>query len=135
MRTSMVPGMLNMLAYNLNRGSDNVRLFEAGNVFEAAGEKTAEFKRVCMGATGSALNASVHQPARPLSFFDLKGDLETLLSAFQHGGIDVQSGRRGILPSWAFGLRCDGRRSCGSVRADPSGGCGRAQGQAGCFCC
>src|SRR5207248_4717991 len=29
MRTSMVPGMLNMLAYNLNRGSDNVRLFEA----------------------------------------------------------------------------------------------------------
>ncbi len=30
MRTSMVPWMLNMLAYNLNRGSDNVRLFEAG---------------------------------------------------------------------------------------------------------
>ena len=30
MRTSMVPSMLNMLAYNLNRGSDNVRLFEAG---------------------------------------------------------------------------------------------------------
>ncbi|HKC00580.1 MAG TPA: phenylalanine--tRNA ligase subunit beta, partial [Terriglobales bacterium] len=28
MRTSMVPSMLNMLAYNLNRGSDNVRLFE-----------------------------------------------------------------------------------------------------------
>src|SRR5437899_4076050 len=26
MRTSMVPGMLNMLAYNLNRGVDNVRL-------------------------------------------------------------------------------------------------------------
>src|ERR1700690_4008537 len=36
MRTSMVPGMLNMLAYNLNRGSDNVAFFEAGNVFEAA---------------------------------------------------------------------------------------------------
>jgi len=91
MRTSMVPGMLNMLAYNLNRGSDNVRLFEAGNVFEAAGEKTAEFKRVCMGATGSALNASVHQSARPLSFFDIKGDVETLLSAFQHGGTDYKA--------------------------------------------
>ncbi len=25
MRTSLVPGMLNMLAYNLNRGSDDVR--------------------------------------------------------------------------------------------------------------
>src|SRR5580658_821115 len=91
MRSSMVPGMLNMLAYNLNRGSNNVRLFEAGNVFEAAGDKTAEFKRICMGATGSALNASVHQAARPLSFFDLKGDVETLLAAFQHGRIEYKA--------------------------------------------
>jgi phenylalanyl-tRNA synthetase beta chain len=91
MRTSMVPGMLNMQAYNLNRGSDNVRLFEAGNVFEAAGEKTAEFKRICMGATGSALKASVHQPARAMSFFDLKGDVETLLAAFQHSGLEYKA--------------------------------------------
>src|SRR5579863_3651488 len=91
MRTSMVPGMLNMLAYNLNRGANHVRLFEAGNVFEAAGEKTAEFKRICLGATGSALNASVHQAARPISFFDLKGDVEILLAAFQHSGIEYKA--------------------------------------------
>jgi phenylalanyl-tRNA synthetase beta chain len=91
MRTSMVPGMLNMLAYNLNRGSNDVRLFEAGNVFEAAGEKTVEFKRICTGATGSALPASVHQAARALSFFDLKGDVETLLATFQHDGIDYKA--------------------------------------------
>ena len=35
MRSSLVPGMLNMLAYNLNRGADDVRLFEAGSVFVA----------------------------------------------------------------------------------------------------
>src|SRR5271163_1970469 len=91
MRTSMVPGMLNMLAYNLNRGSSDVRLFEAGNVFEAADEKTAEFKRICMGATGSALSASVQQAARPISFFDLKGDVETLLAAFQHNGVEYKA--------------------------------------------
>jgi len=91
MRTSMVPGMLNMLAYNLNRGSVNVHLFEAGNVFEAVGDKTVEFKRICMGATGSALNASVHQAARPLSFFDLKGDVETLLASFQHVGLEYKA--------------------------------------------
>jgi len=83
MRSSMVPGMLNMLAYNLNRGCNNVRLFEAGNVFEAAGETTAEFKRICMGVTGNGLPGSVHQAARAMSFFDLKGDVETLLAAFQ----------------------------------------------------
>ncbi|MGB6679288.1 MAG: phenylalanine--tRNA ligase subunit beta [Terriglobales bacterium] len=91
MRTSMVPGMLNMLAYNLNRGSENIRLFETGNVFEAAGEKTVEFKRICMGATGSALNANVHQAARPISFFDLKGDVETLMGAFQHRALEYKA--------------------------------------------
>jgi phenylalanyl-tRNA synthetase beta chain len=85
MRTSMVPGVLGMLAYNLNRGSDNVRLFEAGTVFEASGATANQLKRVCLGATGSAVIANVHYPlARPFSFFDMKGDVETVLHAFQH---------------------------------------------------
>ncbi|MFZ0686953.1 MAG: phenylalanine--tRNA ligase subunit beta [Terriglobales bacterium] len=94
MRTSMVPSMLNMLAYNLNRGSDNVRLFEAGNVFEAGTGATAvnmprEMKRIVVGATGN-VDAEVVRgladgaAARPLSFFDLKGDVESLLAAFSH---------------------------------------------------
>ena len=82
MRTSMLPGMLNMLAYNLNRGTENVRLFEAGNVFAASAEKAVELKRLCIGATGSAMQGSVHQLARPLSFFDVKGDVEDLLAPF-----------------------------------------------------
>jgi phenylalanyl-tRNA synthetase beta chain len=94
-RTSMVPSMLNMLAYNLNRGSDNVRLFESGNIFEASGadsklvEKALEMKRISMGATGN-VDAEVVRglvpgaAARPLTFFDLKGDIESLLTPFSH---------------------------------------------------
>ncbi len=91
MRTSMVPGMLNMLAYNLNRGSDNVRLFEAGNVFEASGTNAMprELKRISIGATGSVDAEAVRglvsgAAARPFSFFDLKGDIESLLAPFSH---------------------------------------------------
>jgi phenylalanyl-tRNA synthetase beta chain len=93
MRTSMVPGMLNMLSYNLNRGSDNVRLFEAGNVFRASGTTAEQLKRICLGATGSAEPPSVRlhqktQPeARPLSFFDVKGDIENLLHPFQYNAL------------------------------------------------
>jgi phenylalanyl-tRNA synthetase beta chain len=87
MRTSMVPGMLNMLAYNLNRGSDNLRLFEAGNVFEASGAAALQSKRVCLGATGNAVAPGVHRPARAFSFFDLKGDVENLLRAFQYNAL------------------------------------------------
>jgi phenylalanyl-tRNA synthetase beta chain len=87
MRTSLVPGMLNMLAYNLNRGNDNIRLFEAGNVYEASGTKSVELKRIAMGATGSAVTPGVHQQARPFSFFDLKGDIEILLGAFRRDAL------------------------------------------------
>jgi phenylalanyl-tRNA synthetase beta chain len=89
MRTSMVPGMLTMLAYNLNRGTDNIRLFEAGKVFEASGEKSVEWKRIALGATGN-VDAEVVRGlapgagARPLSFYDLKGDVEQLLAPFAH---------------------------------------------------
>ncbi len=86
MRTSMVPSMLNMLAYNLNRGSDNVRLFESGNVFEASNGKALQAKRISIGATGSVdadvVRGLAPAAARPLTFFDLKGDIEALLAPF-----------------------------------------------------
>ena len=84
MRTSMVPGMLDMLAYNLNRGTDDVRLFEMGSVYEYDGDRRLESKRGSLGATGHALLPSVHEPGRAYSFFDLKGDVESLLSNFEH---------------------------------------------------
>jgi len=84
MRSSLVPGMLNMLAYNLNRGADNVRLFEAGSVFEAIEGAKAEPKRICMGATSPPLQKTLGWGTRDGGFFDLKGDVENLLHAFQH---------------------------------------------------
>jgi phenylalanyl-tRNA synthetase beta chain len=91
MRTSLVPGMLTMLAYNLNRGGGHVRLFEAASVFEGAGSKVAELKRVALGSTGSAMPESLHQPARALSFFDLKGDVESLLGDFQFSSLSYDA--------------------------------------------
>lgn len=87
LRNSMLPGMLEMLAWNLNRGNNDARLFEAGNIFETAGGRAQEHKQLCLGATGSAELASRERAPRPYSFFDLKGDVETLLAAFQHQGL------------------------------------------------
>jgi phenylalanyl-tRNA synthetase beta chain len=95
MRTSLVPGMIEMLAYNLNRDTSEVRLFEAGNIYERLGERTEEHKRVCLGATMSALTAEVPQGsvldmskndnARALEAFRaFKGDIEDLLARFSY---------------------------------------------------
>jgi phenylalanyl-tRNA synthetase beta chain len=87
MRTSLVPGMLAMLGFNLNRGTSDVRLFESGHVFEMAGAKTEERGDICLGATGNAVIIGPHESARPFSFYDLKGDVETVLENFQHGSL------------------------------------------------
>jgi len=84
MRTSLLPNMLDMLARNLNYGTQNVRLFDSGNVYEKVGERTEEHQRLVIGATGTAQRASVHEPTRAYGFFDLKGDLETVLGAFEY---------------------------------------------------
>jgi phenylalanyl-tRNA synthetase beta chain len=83
MRTSLLPGMLDMLAHNLNRGQDYVRLFEAGHVFEIAGEKTNEHKQLALGASANAIGSQAG--GTPLdSFRAFKGDIESVLEKFQH---------------------------------------------------
>jgi phenylalanyl-tRNA synthetase beta chain len=93
MRTSMAPGMLDMLAWNLNRDSEKVRLFEMGHVYEVSGAERAEPSRACLGATLAAVKEALpvggvldvskgDHAAAAEAFRSFKGDVETLLSAF-----------------------------------------------------
>jgi phenylalanyl-tRNA synthetase beta chain len=84
MRNSLVPGLLNMIAYNLNRGTSDVRLFEAGEVFEKLGDRHDEHRRLAFAATGNLAPHSVHGGSQPVTFFHVKGDVEQLLAGFQH---------------------------------------------------
>jgi len=45
-------------------------------------ERSEERRAICIGATGNASAPNVHEKGRVYSFFDLKGDVESLLSAF-----------------------------------------------------
>jgi phenylalanyl-tRNA synthetase beta chain len=84
MRNSLAPGLLNMIAYNLNRGTSDVRLFEAGEVFEKLGAGHDEHRGLAFAATGNLAPHSVHGEAEPATFFHLKGNVEQILRAFQH---------------------------------------------------
>jgi phenylalanyl-tRNA synthetase beta chain len=96
MRTSMAPGMLDMLAWNLNRGSEDVRLFEIGHTYElSAGGERVEPRRACLGATLAAVQGSLpvgammeEEPTAPTEAFrSFKGDVENLLAAFDCGDL------------------------------------------------
>ena len=82
LRSSLLPGMLNMLEWNFNRGSNDLRLFEIGNVFANKGDRVDERGHLCFASTGTAGERALEQSLRALSFFDLKGDAEALLSLF-----------------------------------------------------
>jgi len=84
MRNSLVPGLLDMVAYNLNRGNNDVHLFEAGEVFAKNGERHEEHRTLAFTATGNLISANVHRQAEPYTFFHMKGDIEDLLAAFQY---------------------------------------------------
>jgi phenylalanyl-tRNA synthetase beta chain len=87
LRTSLVPGLLNMVGYNVNRGNSNLRLFEAGEVFEKLDDRHEERRHLGFAATGEALAKTVHSGSQPYTFFHMKGDVEELLAAFQHSAL------------------------------------------------
>ena len=93
MRTSLVPGMLDMLAWNLNRDVTDTRLFEIGGLYEMRDGKRIEPRRACLGATldavrnalpaSGALDVSKGAQAPAVEAFrGFKGDLENLLAVF-----------------------------------------------------
>jgi phenylalanyl-tRNA synthetase beta chain len=93
MRSSLAPGMLDMLARNLNRDVAEARLFEMGSVYEFLGDTPIEPRRACLGATAAAVRSAlpvgqsldVSQGEHALAaetFRGFKGDVENLLAAF-----------------------------------------------------
>lgn len=90
MRASLTPGMLQMIAGNLNRGRDpaEVRLFEAGHVYSMRGDATVdEHDSLCVGATAAAIVDNKASGEAAQTFLRFKGDMEELLSQFELPGL------------------------------------------------
>lgn len=97
MRTTMVPGMLAVVATNLSRKNEELRLFEVGKVFtpsENDGEIPNDSRRIVMAATGANED-----------FYTLKGYIECMAESigareieFTAGGPEyLHSGRKAVM--------------------------------------
>ena len=96
MRTTLVPGLLAQVAYNLNRGNTDVRLFEAGHVYAMQGEQVDEHDSLAFVYTGAAGAVSLHEKTAQAGFFHLKGDIEQMLAAFSSEGVEYDR----QVPAW-----------------------------------
>ena len=81
LRPSLMPGMIAMLAHNLNRDVREARLFEQGAVFRGSAEAVVEPASLSLGLTGEPAATRLHS-ARDAGIFELKGVVESLLSLF-----------------------------------------------------
>ncbi|MCO5101601.1 MAG: phenylalanine--tRNA ligase subunit beta [Burkholderiaceae bacterium] len=90
MRTSLWSGLVETLRANVNRKASRVRLFEIGRVFAADREQAAgshqvagiaQPLRVGLLAYGPQCDEQWGLATRGVDFFDLKGDLETIVEA------------------------------------------------------
>ena len=107
LRPSLVPGMLAMIAGNLNRDVSDVRLFEVGTVFSGTTEKVEERAALGFGAVGALPQESALHAARQIEFQDVKGVVEQVLARFEMRGLyfDRFGADAGITPEWLHPYR------------------------------
>jgi phenylalanyl-tRNA synthetase beta chain len=93
LRPSLIAGLVDSCAHNRRHGRKDVRLFETGSRLTPAGEGRAAAFAWC----GAAAEAHWSAPARAVDFFDAKGAVHLLCSAFGVSAIEYIGSNRPYL--------------------------------------
>jgi len=85
MRTSLVPGLLGTMRYNLTHQIKTLKIFEVGKIFIPSSGRVLPLEPEMLAAlwTGMAQEASWHGPQVPCDYYDIKGIVEGLLEALK----------------------------------------------------
>ena len=79
MRTRLLPGLIQALRHNLNRQQPRVRLFETGLCFVPGEEGLSQVPHIAGVISGGRFEEGLYSRGEAVDFFDIKGDLETVL--------------------------------------------------------
>ena len=128
MRTSLVPGLLEVLRRNQSYNVPEVALYEMGVLFfDRPGEELPEERPALAGILAGNRNAlSWHEKPAAVDFFDIKGVVQDLVDGlglpeptFQRGGCPpyYQSGAAATIRIGELKLGCVGRVSPATAKA------------------
>ena len=84
MRTSLLAGMVSAVVHNVNRQQPRARLFETGLRFVPGADGLQQVPTLAMVATGKRFAESWAIASEAADFYDLKGDLESVLELTRH---------------------------------------------------
>jgi phenylalanyl-tRNA synthetase beta chain len=79
MRTSLLPGALEVVAFNLNRQSKSLKLFELGKTYQQDNGGYKEEKHLSLVICGDVLKENWNVTHQPQGFFYFKGIIQQIL--------------------------------------------------------
>ena len=79
MRTSLLPGALEVVTFNLNRQSKSLKLFELGKTYHQDEKGYKEKKYLSIAISGEVHNENWNVTEQPISFYYLKGVIKQIL--------------------------------------------------------
>lgn len=85
MRFSLWPGLLTTILYNQNRQQEKLRLFESGLCFSYDTKSELQVRQelfIAGAISGFCYNKTWNLPYRKVDFYDLKGDIESILELY-----------------------------------------------------
>jgi phenylalanyl-tRNA synthetase beta chain len=91
MRTSLWPGLINALLYNLKRQQHCVKLFERGSVFVYEDGNTVERSCIAGVISGEFGQLNCNDSKKTFNFYDLKGELQALTANLSKASLEFRA--------------------------------------------
>ncbi len=112
MRSSLIPGLLNSLQYNVKRQRDRVRLFETGLIFEGC-EDLKQDSHIAGLIYGNTYEKQWDKNETLSNFYDIKNDVEAILySSVEKNRIEFKKSKSEILhPGQAVDVYIDSKEA------------------------
>lgn len=108
LRTTLMPGLIHTLKYNLAQKNSEVSIFEIGRVYYPKAlpltELPVEDNRVSALLSGTVSEEGYPNDHRPYDFFDIKGIVENVLAKLGITDYDIQ---RSVCPIFHPGVSAD----------------------------
>jgi phenylalanyl-tRNA synthetase beta chain len=81
MRTSLIPGALTAIAYNLNRKNKNLSFYEFGKTYGKNGDNYYEQQQLLLAVTGSSTDQNWVTSEQKADYYFLRGVVDSLASS------------------------------------------------------
>ncbi|MEM9257187.1 MAG: phenylalanine--tRNA ligase subunit beta [Pseudomonadota bacterium] len=111
MRTSLLPGLVAAVRHNVNRQQSRVRLFEMGLRFQPDGDDLQQVPTLAMIVAGGRGRETWTGDGASVDFYDLKGDLESVLRLGDANRFEFDAAQRsGLHPGQTAAITRKGQR-------------------------